>query len=932
MGEQNDQLETQLTKLLYDFLVKMGSERAAKRITLTAEFEADLGLDSLSRVEFLHVVEEAMGVAFPMDIFEKAQTLKDLEAFLVTHVTKKARAKVKPKAIDKTSRTIAVPQGETLIDSLLYYVERDPNRIHIHLHQEDGSEKPITYKELYDASVKTAKGLAALGLERNETVAIMLPTSEEFFSAYLGTMLAGGIPVPIYPPFRPNRLEEYVKREATLLRNAGVKILITFKEAETLSKLIQGLIPGLNHVITIPTLIKSEAPLPTLTLHSTDPAFIQYTSGSTGNPKGVYLTHGNLIANIRAMGEALHITSEDRIVSWLPLYHDMGLIGAWLGSLHFGAPATIMSPLMFLSRPERWLWAIHEHRGTISAAPNFAYELCIRRIKDESLIGIDLSSWRIAANGAEMVHPDTLRRFTLKFKPYGLNPGAIFPVYGLAESSVGLCFPPLSRTEPRIDLIEREALERKGLAIKADKPGPNTTEFVACGHAIPGHRIKIVDKDGVELPERTIGRLWFQGPSSMQMYYNNPVATSAVKQIGGWIDSKDYAYLAEGDLFITGRMKDMIIKAGRNLYPQDIEDIASKVEGIRKGCVIAFGLQDAEQGTEKLVIVAETLVKDETKRDEIIHKVISNLVTELGIPPDEVLLVRPGIVPKTSSGKLQRSICKEYYLANHLGRRHMPVWFQIGKISLESFASRCKQILFKTFKFIYTLYVGAVVLILLLPTLMTVLLSPKHLAQKFSKFWLRLVFMLAGCRIQVVNPGYLVADHPMIFLANHVSYLDALLLITVLPSGVLFVGKQELFKSSIIKLLMKKLGHITVERTDIIQGLSDLDVMESKLKEGSSLMIFPEGTFTHIVGLRLFKLGAFKLAVETNTPVCPMSIKGTRQILPDLAYLLKPHPIIVTVSEPLYPQGKDLDAALRLKTLARAEISKSCDEPVFEEI
>jgi 1-acyl-sn-glycerol-3-phosphate acyltransferase len=930
MDEASDQLEIKLRQLLHDFLLKMGSERAAKRITLTSEFEADLGIDSLGRVEFLHVVEEDLSMRFPLDIFQNAQSIQDLKIYLTGTSPKKERVKVKVIPKEMNVQGVGYPEGDTLVDSLLFYVERDPGRVHIHLHQEDGTEIPITYGHLYESAREVAMGLRALGVETNETVAIMLPTSEEFFYAYFGVILAGGIPVPIYPPFRPNRLEEYVTREAILLRNAGAKILITFKEAEALSKLIQGLIPSLEHVITVPNLLKNKAPLQSRVLVASDPAFIQYTSGSTGNPKGVYLTHGNLLANIRSMGEALHVTPEDRVVSWLPLYHDMGLIGCWLGSLHFGVPATILSPLMFLSRPERWLWAIHEHKGTISAAPNFAYELCIRRIKEESLEGLDLRSWRIAANGAEMVHAHTFRRFAEKFEPFGLRKSTLFPVYGLAENSVGLCFPPLNRSEPRVDLIQREPLETKGVALKAELSGPHTTEFVACGHAIPGHRVKIVDKEGVELPERTIGRLWFQGPSSMQMYYNNPDATLEVMK-EGWIDSKDYAYLAEGDVFIVGRMKDMIIKAGRNLYPQDIEDITSSVEGIRKGCVIAFGTEDKTQGTEKLIVVAETTEKEEARKEEIIHKVTMSLSTELGFPPDEVVLVRPGVVPKTSSGKLQRAACKELYLTNKLGKRAVPIWLQVTKIGLASFFTRLTYMGVRVLKLFYTIYVGLVLLVLLVPILSTLFLSSQSGAQRLSKFWLRLIFFLSFCPIKVIHDKAMVEDKPMIYLSNHVSYLDALVLIAVLPVGVTFVGKQELFKSLFLKALMRKLDHVTVERKDVIQSLSDLEVMEAKIKKGKSIMIFPEGTFTHILGLRLFKLGAFKLSVETKTPLCPMAIRGTRQILPDLTYLLRPHPITVTVSDPLYPQGKEWEEVLRLRSLARAEIARNCGEPVYEE-
>ena len=252
----------------------------------------------------------------------------------------------------------------------------------------------------------------------------------------------------------------------------------------------------------------------------------------------------------------------------------MGLIGAWLGSLYFGVPATILSPLFFLNRPERWLWAIHYYRGTISAGPNFAYELCARRISDETIQGLDLSSWRLALNGAENVYAKTLTRFTKKFAAYGFKPEALFPVYGLAESTVALSFPPLGRV-PRIDKVIRETVENERHAVPATTTTKNWLEFVSCGKAIPGHALRIVDDNDQLLPERSVGNVQFQGPSSMQGYYRNPQETQAVHHQGWW-DTGDLGYSADGELFITGRKKDIIIKAGRNLHAPELEDLTAE--------------------------------------------------------------------------------------------------------------------------------------------------------------------------------------------------------------------------------------------------------------------------------------------------------------------------------------------------------------------
>lgn len=924
------EIENDLIDLLRDFLEEMGAEHAVKRVSMAADFEYDLGIDSLGRIEFFNRVEEFINAKLPSDAFAKAQTLKDIQGYLPMLTGKKFHPAVKeiPKKLTKEEKV--TPSGHTLIDSLQNHVELHSEKIHIYLQNEDDSETLITYGELYRIAQETSSGLIKEGLKPQETVAIMLPTSQDFFAAFFGILLAGGVPVPIYPPFRPNRLEEYVQREAGTLRNAGVQFLITFHETENLSHLIQGFIPSLKKVLTVENLRNSgnSSPLKKRLFLPSDPAFIQYTSGSTGDPKGVLLSHGNLLANIKAMGEALGVTSEDHVVSWLPLYHDMGLIGCWLGSLHFGVPLTIMSPLMFLSRPERWLWAIHSRGGTISSAPNFAYEICIRKIKEESIEGLDLSSWRIAANGAETVHADTLSRFIEKFKPYGFKPSAIFPVYGLAENSVGLAFPPLDRQEPLIDVIDRKALEKDGIAKKSIEAGPDTLKIVSCGRPIPGHKIKIVDKDGRELPERTIGNLWFKGPSAMLGYYNNPESTKKIKH-GNWLDSADLAYIAEGDVFITGRVKDMIIKAGRNIYPQDIEDATASVKGIRKGCVIAFGLQDLESGTEKLVIIAETTEEDTNIREEMIHEISSKVVTDLGLPPDVVLLVPPGTVPKTSSGKLKRSACKQAYLANELGQKRPPVWLQIATITTKSFFSKFLNLGAKCGRILFTIYIGVLLSTIALPAFLSVFLTLQRTAQKMIRFWIRLLFVLAGWRINIINPEKLKQDAPCIYVANHTSYLDSLALLSILPPGVSFVAKRELFASTPWRLILEKLGHLMVERRDVMQSLEDLNRIAEAIKLGQSLMIFPEGTFTHIVGLRLFKLGAFKLAVETDTPICPITVTGTRQILPADTSLLRPGRITITVSDCIKPENQEWTEVLRLRSASRREIAKYCGEPVL---
>ena len=290
------------------------------------------------------------------------------------------------------------------------------------------------------------------------------------------------------------------------------------------------------------------------------------------------------------MGAALNATSADRVVSWLPLYHDMGLIGCWLGSLYYGAPALIMSPLAFLADPARWLWAIHDHRATISAAPNFTFEFCLKSIDEPRISGLDLSSLRAVLNGAEPVSAITIGRFTERLSVFGFRPGMMAPVYGLAENAVGLAFPPIGRP-PVINRIDRRALDRSGIARIAETEGADAVALVACGRPLPHHQIRVVDDVGQEAPDRHEGRLQFKGPSATKGYFQNPEKTHALFD-GDWLETGDRGYIAAGDVFITGRIKDLIKRAGQNIYPQELEEAIGSLDGARKGCVAVFPTLD----------------------------------------------------------------------------------------------------------------------------------------------------------------------------------------------------------------------------------------------------------------------------------------------------------------------------------------------------
>ncbi|MBI3697454.1 MAG: AMP-binding protein, partial [Acidobacteria bacterium] len=608
-------VEEQILDIVRDLLRELGSQQAAAGASLHSSFDRDLGLGSLERVELLVRCEARFDVQLPDEIAQEAETPAEWVRAILdggARETVQTRYRIIPPAREAPP---APDSAQTLVEVLRHHAEIEPDRIHIHL-PEDESGQDITYRGLLETATAVATGLIALGLERDQTVAIMLPTCADFFFAFFGVQLAGGIPVPIYPPARPDKIEEYVRRQIRILHNAEVRFLITFDRVKAVSQLMGLNIPSLVAVTSVEALRGAGAGLAARAGAPSDTGFIQYTSGSTGDPKGVVLSQDNILANVRGIGHSVQVRPTDVVVTWLPLYHDMGLIGSWLFSLYYATPITVLSPLAFLSRPERWLWALHDARGTLCPAPNFSYELCARKIPDRAIEGLDLSAWRVAINAGEAVLADTLVRFTERFSRYGFKPESWVPCYGLAESSVALVFPPINR-RPVIDTIRREVFESSGRAEPAAPGESNVVSFVTNGSPMPFHEVRIVDAENRDVGERVQGRLLFRGLSMTAGYYRDPQATAAAITPDGWMDSGDLAYWASGELYITGRVKDCIIKSGRNIVPQEVEVAASEVAGVRRGCVAAFGIADSDTGTERLVVVAET----RATRDEELRRI-----------------------------------------------------------------------------------------------------------------------------------------------------------------------------------------------------------------------------------------------------------------------------------------------------------------------
>jgi 1-acyl-sn-glycerol-3-phosphate acyltransferase len=938
----------QTQEVLRGLLVELGSPAATIPNLAAAHLERDLGLGSLERVELMLRLGAAFGVHLPDRVVAEANTTADLvQAVLATaghaepDLLSPELGAVRRHAEPSPRDAAHVAEGaETLTEVLLRHARATPDRAQIFF-REDPSPAPagsgplmartvaITYGQLLEQAGRVAAELRARGLGPGMTAAIMLPTCREFFPTFFGILLAGGIPVPIYPPFRADRIEEYAARQAAILQNAEARILVTFRQAETVARLLKPRVASLESVVNAEKLVESAAP--SIAFHAAradEIAFLQYTSGSTGEPKGVMLTHANLLTNIRDILAAVEFSPDDVGVSWLPLYHDMGLIGAWFTLLYFGVPVAILSPLAFLSRPERWLWAIHHHRGTVGAAPNFAYELCVRKIADRDIEGLDLSTWRAALNGAEPVNPETLDRFAERFARYGFRREALMPVYGLAEASLAVTAPPPGRG-PLVDRIERAAFEREGRAVPADSSAQAALAFVSAGRPVPSYEVRVVDDAGQDAGERREGQLWFRGPAATRGYYRNPEATAAIQRPGGWIDSGDRAYTAGGEIYITGRVKDIIIKAGRNIYPHEVEEAAGQVDGVRTGCVVAFGLRDEALGTERLVVVAETREREPAARRRIAAAITERVMEVLDMPPDLIELAPPQSIPKTSSGKLRRQETKKLYLAGKLGRRKPPAWVQVARLAAAGGAQAARSGVARALGVVYGIYALAMFGLFLVPAWLLIHAVPRGRAVWRITVWaIKVCLALIGCRVRVEGREHIPRE-ACIFASNHTSYADVLFLLGYLPENYRFVAKMEVSAYPFIRAFIQRMGHFAFDRADQKARLDQVKEVEETLRRGESVFVFPEGTFSPAEGVRSFQLGAFKAAVSTGRPICPVALRGSREILRDETVLPRPGRVTITVCPPLRPQADGWQEIVRLRDATRAAIAAHCGEPLL---
>ncbi len=560
------------------------------------------------------------------------------------------------------NRSLPFRQGnfETIVDGLDYAARGETG---CNFFSSRGElVQALGYREIRERAVDLARALARAGVARGERLAIIAETSPDFLIFFFACQYAGLVPVPLPLSVNLGGREDYVARLRNMMKRAGARMAVAGSDlVGYLEQAAKGLrvdfLGAPEDFYRLPSDGGDVRPL-----GPEEPCYIQYSSGSTSLPRGVLVTQRAITANARAISEVgLRVRSGDRCANWLPLYHDMGLVGFCLTPALTQMTIDYLASTAFARRPLVWLRILSEHGATISFSPTFGYELCARVSGRVEARSFDLSHWRVAGVGGEMVRASVLRDFAASFADSGFDAAAFVPSYGLAESTLAVSFSPLGRGL-QVDRVRREAYVHSAVAIPANGDGTpqNSRAFVKCGVALPGHRIEIRDEDNRALPDRRIGWVCISGPSLMQGYYDDREATRSVFTPDGWLNTGDMGYLVDGELVITGRSKDLIICNGRNIWPQDLEWAVESRCGVSPGHVAAFSVDD-DDDRERIVVVLETRARDaETLRT--FRREVGGVIMAIAGVGGEVVLAPPRTLTFTSSGKLSRAAAKADYL------------------------------------------------------------------------------------------------------------------------------------------------------------------------------------------------------------------------------------------------------------------------------
>ncbi|TCL03244.1 fatty acyl-AMP ligase [Sodalis ligni] len=522
----------------------------------------------------------------------------------------------------------------------------------------------LEYRMLQRRAIMGAKRLLSLNLNKGDRVALIAETSVGFVEAFFACQYAGLVAVPLAIPMGVGQRASYIDKLQGLIKSCKPAAIISGDEWLPLIRSASGDAPP-AHILSNDDLdalpekdVELQPPSPD------DIAYLQYTSGSTRFPRGVIVTQRSVMANLQVIShDGIKLRPGDRCVSWLPFYHDMGLVGCLLTPVATQVSVDYLRTQDFAMRPLQWLKLISKNRATISVAPPFGYELCLRRSNEKELAELNLASWRVAGVGAEPIPGELLRQFSEHFSDVHFDSKAFMPCYGLAENTLAVSFFEQA-SGPQVNEVDREILEYEGKAVAPTKNTRAFATFVNCGKALPSHRIEIRSETGTPLREREVGHICISGPSLMSGYFRDAASMQQI-QATGWMDTGDLGYLFDGNLYITGRKKDLIIIRGRNIWPQDIEYVAESEPEIRSGDAIAFvATQEHDEGA-KIILQIQCRVSSEERRKQIIHTLTARIQSEFGVAVD-IELLPPHSIPRTSSGKPARAEAKKRYLTELL--------------------------------------------------------------------------------------------------------------------------------------------------------------------------------------------------------------------------------------------------------------------------
>ncbi|MGR8919515.1 MAG: fatty acyl-AMP ligase [Gammaproteobacteria bacterium] len=522
----------------------------------------------------------------------------------------------------------------------------------------------LSYRDLRGQAQELARRLLGLGCKRGSRVAIVAETEPMFHRFFFACQYAGFIPVALPASFQLGARKAYVEQLERMLDSCGADIAVA---PESHMGFLRQAVERLDLAKAGTPEEFDELPLTDAALEPLGPnetAYLQYTSGSTRFPRGVEISQHTVLTNLRDIAvHGINITEQDRVVSWLPLYHDMGLVGCVLLPVASQLSADYLSPKTFAMRPRLWLKLISENRGTISTAPPFGYALCAKRLRLSDQDRYDLSSWRVACVGAERIHPEPLRQFAHVLKPAKFDARAFVPCYGMAECALAISFAPLGAGIDAVN-VDKDRMASDGVVEVRDadgSSGPDTLTFVDCGKTLPSFEMSIRDDEGNDLPDHRCGRICLRGPSVMSGYFQNPTATAEVLSDDGWLDTGDIGYRVGDHVVVTARRKDVIIVNGRNIWPHDLEYLAESLPGVRFGNVSAFSFAD-DTGADQVVMVVESRESNPAKMRKLTDELSGLVATHFGISC-HIDLVPPRTLPRTSSGKLSRSKAKQDFLA-----------------------------------------------------------------------------------------------------------------------------------------------------------------------------------------------------------------------------------------------------------------------------